>query len=76
MDTRLQPRSRTWRRIAILIGATVATAASAAPAAIALTPPDDYASHVVSCQQEHGFDGVMNPGMHEGRSGWDPEHAC
>jgi hypothetical protein len=23
-----------------------------------------------------GFDGTMNPGMHQGLSGWSPDHVC
>jgi hypothetical protein len=75
MNSLLQPRSHTWRRIAIFIGSVGATVVTAAPATAAV-PQDDYASHVFNCQQEHGFDGVMNPGMHEGRSSWDPDHSC
>jgi hypothetical protein len=69
------PTTTGWRR-AIVASATVAASLLTATPALAATPQDDYASHVVRCQQEHGFDGVMNPGMHQGRSGWDPEHAC
>ncbi|MGB4892613.1 MAG: hypothetical protein WBP09_13200 [Propionicimonas sp.] len=37
----------------------------------------DYADHVRMCQQAMGFNGTHNPGvMHQGRSGWDPTHAC
>ena len=36
----------------------------------------DYGQHVKVCAQTMGFDGMHNPGMHEGISGWDPSHAC
>jgi hypothetical protein len=74
METLPQFRTPAWR-LAIFISATGAAIVAAAPAT-AVTPQDDYASHVVNCQRAHGFDGVMNPGMHEGRSGWDPGHSC
>lgn len=36
-----------------------------------------YAEHVRSCRADMGFSGTHNPGvMHQGRSGWDPTHAC
>ena len=37
----------------------------------------DYAQHVRMCQQAMGFSGTHNPGvMHQGFSGWDPDHTC
>lgn len=75
MSTFLRPTAHTWRRAAVLLAASAACAVAAAPAS-AVTPQDEYASHVVTCQRHHGFDGVMNPGMHQGRSGWDPDHSC
>ncbi len=36
----------------------------------------DYGQHVVDCAQTMGFDAMHNPGMHEGKSGWDPSHVC
>jgi hypothetical protein len=47
----------------------------AAPAHAADSPAD-YGQHVTVCAQTMGFDGMHNPGMHEGRSGWDPSHTC
>lgn len=35
-----------------------------------------FGEHVVTCVQEHGFSGSVNPGMHTGFSGWDPHHEC
>lgn len=62
-----------WVGVAGLVAAASVLAVSPAEAG---TPQDDYAAHVVHCQEHHGFDGVMNPGMHLGRSAWDPAHAC
>jgi hypothetical protein len=31
----------------------------------------DFGQHVSECAQTMGFDAAHNPGMHEGRSGWD-----
>jgi len=45
------------------------------PAAVA-ADPNDYGTHVAECAQVTGFDGVHNPGVHEGFSGWNPDHAC
>jgi len=36
----------------------------------------DYGQHVTVCAQTMGFDGMHNPGMHRGISGWDPSHTC
>ena len=36
----------------------------------------DFAEHVRMCQHHMGFDGTMNPGMHQGFSNWDPDHTC
>jgi len=36
----------------------------------------DFSRHLRDCQQSMGFGGTMNPGMHQGRSGWDPTHVC
>ncbi|MBK8460630.1 MAG: hypothetical protein IPL43_10990 [Micropruina sp.] len=36
----------------------------------------DFGHHVHHCAQHMGFDGEHNPGMHEGKSGWDPAHVC
>ena len=47
----------------------------AAPAQAANTN-SDFGQHVSTCAQTMGFDGTHNPGMHQGKSGWDPGHAC
>ena len=31
----------------------------------------EFGHHVAECAQTMGFDGVHNPGMHRGASGWD-----
>lgn len=36
----------------------------------------DYGQHVRHCAQQHGFNGDHHPGMHQGKSGWDPAHLC
>lgn len=58
---------------AVLAAAIVGLVASA-PAQAA--SGRDFSEHVRACQQEMGFNGMHNPGMHQGFSGWDPAHAC
>ena len=36
----------------------------------------EYGQHVRDCAQVVGFTGTHNPGMHQGRSSWDPGHTC
>ena len=48
----------------------------AAPAQAAPAPAASYGQHVSACARTMGFDGAHNPGMHQGRSGWDPSHTC
>ncbi|ADU49488.1 hypothetical protein [Intrasporangium calvum] len=36
----------------------------------------DYGQQVKVCTQTMGFDGMHNPGLHGGISGWDPSHTC
>ena len=53
---------------ALLVVATPAHAANANA---------DYGQHVRHCTQHMGFSGDHNPGMHQGKSGWDdPMHMC
>lgn len=58
----------------------VATPANAAPSGAASGNAADgqlYAQHVRDCQASMGFTGTHNPGvMHQGYSGWDPDHTC
>lgn len=48
----------------------------AAGPAQAATSDSDFGQHARSCAQTMGFDGAHNPGMHQGRSGWEPGHTC
>ncbi len=36
----------------------------------------DFGQHVRTCAQTMGFDGMHNPGLHQGISGWDPSLTC
>ncbi|MBM0124584.1 hypothetical protein [Pimelobacter simplex] len=62
----------------LTITVSVATAATAlvltgtAPSSAA----DDFGRHVSDCARTMGFDAQHNPGMHQGRTGWSPEHIC
>lgn len=61
------------------IGTAVLLAGSgvviAAPAQAASSNAE-FGQHVKMCAQMMGFDGTHNPGMHHGKSGWDPTHTC
>ena len=35
-----------------------------------------YGHHVSQCAQDAGFDGMHNPGMHQGFSGVPADHEC
>lgn len=59
----------------LLLAGVIVAAGSVTGAASASTG-QDFSQHVRDCQQSMGFDGTMNPGMHQGRSGWDPSHVC
>ena len=37
---------------------------------------DDFGQHVSTCAQTMGFDGQMNPGMHQGHHGADHTMTC
>lgn len=52
--------------------AFIITTGFAAPA----NATDDFGQHVRDCAQTHGFDGEMNPGMHQGRYGGVPSMTC
>lgn len=58
----------------LLAGVFVALGAVAGAASA--STGQDFSQHVRHCQQNMGFDGTMNPGMHQGLSGWDPSHVC
>ena len=66
-------------RKVVKVVAVVALAGSGllvAGPAQAADPRASYGQHVKTCAQTMGFDGMHNPGMHQGRSGWDPSHTC
>lgn len=64
-------------KLATMIATTIAVLAAAPGTAHADgTDGAAYGEHVVTCAQTVGFDGVHNPGMHDGFSGWDPSHQC
>jgi len=60
---------------ALLLAGLVVTLGSVTGAASASTG-QDFSQHVRECQQSMGFTGTMNPGMHQGASGWSPGHVC
>ena len=55
-----------------VLAAAVLTVGAGIPAAAA----GDFGDHVSTCAQTMGFSGDLNPGMHQGRHGWDPTHTC
>jgi hypothetical protein len=59
----------------LLLAGVVVALGSVTGAASASTG-QDFSQHVRDCQQGMGFDGTMNPGMHQGLSGWSPSHVC
>jgi len=60
-------------RFAVL---SVVAAVMFVPGAAEAASGADYGQHVAECAQTMGFDGVHNPGMHRGFSGWHPDHQC
>jgi len=68
----------TARRLATMAAtALILVVASAGVALAADGAGRDYAEHVRMCQQAMGFSGTHNPGVvHQGYSGWDPDHTC
>ncbi|NPC42517.1 hypothetical protein [Nocardioides sp. zg-1230] len=58
----------------LLAGLLVALGSVTGPASA--STGQDFSHHVRDCQQAMGFDGAMNPGMHQGLSGWSPDHVC
>lgn len=57
-------------RCAIIVGIVFASGGPAAAFA-AESSGAFYGEHVVACTQTMGLDGVHNPGMHRGFSGWE-----
>lgn len=65
------------RRLAIMAASgAILVLTGTGTASAAVVEGRDYANHVRACQQEMGFSGTHNPGMHHGNSGWDPTHTC
>jgi hypothetical protein len=62
---------RTTAALALAAGGMLA----AGPAQAA-NSNSDFGQHVRHCAQTMGFDGTHNPGMHQGKSGWEPGHMC
>lgn len=52
-----------------LVAGTVALPATAAFAATP-NPGPAYGQHVSLCARTMGFSGALNPGMHQGKTGW------
>ena len=61
------------KRAVVVTGVMLTVLVSGSTAASAA---EDFGQHVRTCAQTMGFNGAHNPGMHQGRSGWDPNHAC
>ncbi|MGS0684295.1 hypothetical protein ACVBEQ_03880 [Nakamurella sp. GG22] len=59
-----------------VVAATAALALASPAVATAAGSGADFAQHVRDCRQMMGFDGIHNPGMHHGFSGWHPDHDC
>ena len=66
--------AKIWNAIAVVSLASAATL-SASPA-LAANSNADFGQHVRTCSQTMGFDGTHNPGMHQGKAGWDLSHDC
>lgn len=61
---------------AVVVASLAASGVLLAGPAQAASEDADYGQHVRTCAQTMGFDGTHNPGMHEGKSGWEPSHEC
>ncbi len=75
---RMEYEMTTATRLAMTAAAALMLVFPSAGSAIAADGAGrDYAEHVRACQQSMGFSGTHNPGvMHQGYSGWDPDHTC
>ena len=58
--------------IGTVVAAAVLTLGAGAPA----SAESDFGEHVSTCARTMGFNADHNPGMHQGRHGWDPSHTC
>lgn len=84
MDTWQQTLCRPGRKVKLMrrmvnFAAVVALAGSGLLVAVPAQAADsnaDFGQHVTMCAQTMGFDAMHNPGMHQGKSGWDPTHTC
>lgn len=63
------------RWAAVVVAVMASTLLTAAPAQAASVSAD-FGQNVATCAQTMGFTGAMNPGVHDGKSGWDPSHDC
>jgi hypothetical protein len=59
------------RTLTILATAIAAITIATPGTANAATASSDYGQHVRHCAQTMGFTGDHNPGMHQGKAGWD-----
>jgi len=55
---------------AVALTPTIATAATPT-AATPTASSDQFGRHVQECAQTMGFSATHNPGMHQGKAGWD-----
>lgn len=56
----------------IVFAGGIGTVLLPAPASAA----EDFGQHVAACAKDSGIAGDHNPGMHQGPTGWDPDHQC
>jgi hypothetical protein len=61
--------------VSALAAGSVVLSATGASAATP-DPGPAYGQHVSQCAQTVGFSGAHNPGMHQGKSGWDSVTNC
>jgi hypothetical protein len=69
----MRPVARNLIVVGVLVAAVVATPAVALAQSAG---GQDFGRHVSTCARTMGFDGMHNPGMHQGFAGWDPLHEC
>jgi hypothetical protein len=67
-------------RLMVLLGVMVLLLSCVAPPAAAdpggsPNANADYGQHHADHARDGHLGGDMNPGMHEGKSGWDPSHS-
>ncbi|MFI5623671.1 hypothetical protein ACIA03_09410 [Nocardioides sp. NPDC051685] len=63
------------KRILIFAAAAAASTALAVPSPGAAADGREFGEHVVHCVEAVGFDGMHNPGMHQGFDGFT-DHVC